>query len=405
MKYLLLLADGMADYKYDILDGKTVLQYAHTPNMDKLAPLSSLGMARTVPEGYPPGSDVANLAVMGYDPRRYYTGRSPLEAVSLGVAMGDQDLSLRCNLVTLSSEENYADKTMLDYSAGEISSAESAQLIEAVSSALGNAELNFHAGISYRHLLLWKNARGKSLQLTPPHDISDRKIGTYLPQGDDSQMLLQMMQASQAILAQHPVNLDRIEKGLNPANSIWLWGEGSRPAMDSFASKYGLQGSVVCAVDLVKGLGICAGLTPIKVEGATGGIKTNFAGKARAALDELKGGRDFVYLHIESPDEAGHQGEIMTKVWAIEQIDQHVLGLVLEELDDFDDLRLLVMPDHPTPIAIKTHSSDPVPFMLYDKNHPRTSSAREFNEITAGEGMFFEDGYQLMDYFINGSDR
>ena len=405
MKYLLLLADGMADYKYDILDGKTVLQYAHTPNMDKLAPLSQLGTARTVPEGYPPGSDVANLAVMGYDPRRYYTGRSPLEAVSLGVTMDDQDLSLRCNLVTLSSEENYADKVMLDYSAGEISSAESAQLIDAVRSALGNAAFNFHAGISYRHLLLWKNALGKSLQLTPPHDISDRKIGASLPQGSDAQVLLQLMQASQAVLAKHPVNLARIEKGLNPANSIWLWGEGSRPAMDSFASKYGLQGSVVCAVDLVKGLGICAGLTPVQVEGATGAIKTNFAGKARAALDELKRGQDFVYLHIESPDEAGHQGDMEAKIWAIEQIDQHVLGLILNEIDDFDDLRLLIMPDHPTPITIKTHSSDPVPFMLYDKNHPRTSSARQFNEITAGEGIFFEDGYKLMDYFINGSDQ
>ncbi len=404
MKYLLLLADGMADYKYDTLGGKTVLQYAHTPNMDKLAPFSLLGMARTVPEGYPPGSDVANLAVMGYDPRCYYTGRSPLEAVSLGVAMGDQDLSLRCNLVTLSDEENYADKTMLDYSAGEISSAEAAQLIATVSKALGTEEMGFYAGISYRHLLLWKNALGKSMQLTPPHDISDRKIGDYLPQGSDSQILLQLMQASQALLANHPVNLARIEQGLRPANSIWLWGEGSRPAMDSFAAKYGLQGSVVCAVDLVKGLGICAGLTPVKVEGATGAIKTNFAGKARAALDELKNGQDFVYLHIESPDEAGHQGDMEAKIRAIEQIDQHVLGLILNEMDDFDDLRLLIMPDHPTPIAIKTHSADPVPFLLYDKNHPRTSSARAFSEITAGEGVYFEDGFTLMDYFITGSD-
>lgn len=401
MKYLLLLADGMADYKYDVLQGKTLLEAAHTPNMDKLAPRSQLGMARTVPEGFPPGSDVANLAVMGYDPRRYYTGRSPLEAVSLGVAMGEQDLSLRCNLVTLSDAQNYADKVMLDYSAGEISTAESAQLIDAVGKALGRDEMNFHAGISYRHLLLWKNALGKSLQLTPPHDISDRVIGTYLPQGDDSQILLHLMQASQAVLAEHPVNRARLEKGLNPANSIWLWGEGSRPAMDSFADKYGLRGSVVCAVDLVKGLGLCAGLTPVKVEGATGAIKTNFAGKARAALDELKRGQDFVYLHIESPDEAGHQGEMETKIWAIEQIDRQVLGLILEETDEFDDLRLLIMPDHPTPIRIKTHTADPVPFMLYDKNHPHASSARAFHEKTAGEGVFFEDGYKLMDYFIN----
>ena len=402
MKYLLLLADGMADYKYDVLQDKTLLEYAHTPNMDKLAPLSQLGMARTVPEGYPPGSDVANLAVMGYDPRRYYTGRSPLEAVSLGVAMGEQDLSLRCNLVTLSDAPDYRDKVMLDYSAGEISTAESAQLIDAIGKALGSDEQSFHPGISYRHLLLWKNALGKSLQLTPPHDISDRVIGSYLPQGDDSQILLQMMQASQAILTNHPVNLARLEQELPPANSIWLWGEGSRPAMDSFADKYGLQGSVVCAVDLVKGLGLCAGLTPVQVEGATGAIKTNFAGKARAALDELKRGQDFVYLHIESPDEAGHQGEMESKIWAIEQIDQQVLGLILAEMDNFDDLRLLIMPDHPTPIRIRTHTSDPVPFMLYDKNHPQASSARAFHETTAAEGIFFADGYQLMDYFIKG---
>lgn len=402
MKYLLLLADGMADYKYDVLQDKTLLEYAYTPNMDKLAPLSQLGMARTVPEGYPPGSDVANLAVMGYDPRRYYTGRSPLEAVSLGVAMGEQDLSLRCNLVTLSDAPDYRDKVMLDYSAGEISTAESAQLIDAIGKALGSDEQSFHPGISYRHLLLWRNALGKSLQLTPPHDISDRVIGSYLPQGDDSQILLQMMQASQAILTNHPVNLARLEQELPPANSIWLWGEGSRPAMDSFADKYGLQGSVVCAVDLVKGLGLCAGLTPVQVEGATGAIKTNFAGKARAALDELKRGQDFVYLHIESPDEAGHQGDMESKIWAIEQIDQQVLGLILAEMNDFDDLRLLIMPDHPTPIRIKTHTSDPVPFMLYDKNHPQASSVRAFHETTAAEGIFFADGYQLMDYFIKG---
>lgn len=405
VKYLVLLADGMADYKYDVLDGKTLLQYARTPNMDKLAPVSLLGTARTIPPGLAPGSDVANLAVMGYDPQRYYTGRSPLEAVSLGVDMGEQDLSLRCNLVTLSEDNNYADKIMLDYSAGEISSAESAQLMAAIETGLGKEELEFYAGISYRHLLLWKNARGKSMQLTPPHDISDRRIGAYLPQGDDAQILMELMQASQAILKNHPVNQARTEKGLNPANSIWLWGDGFRPNMDSFTDKYGLKGSVVCAVDLVRGLGICAGLTPVAVEGATGSIKTNFAGKARAALDELKRGQDFVYLHIESPDEAGHQGDMKAKIWAIEQIDQQVLGLVLEEIGSFDDLRVLVMPDHPTPISIKTHSTDPVPFMLYDKNHPQASSAQEFNEVTAAGGTYFEDGYKLMDYFIRGLNR
>lgn len=402
LKYLLLLADGMADYQYDILGAKSPMQYAHTPNMDKIAPLSLLGSARTVPNGFAPGSDVANLSAMGYDPRRYYTGRSPLEAVSMGVKLESQDLALRCNLVTLSGESDFTDKTMLDYSAGEISSSESALLIEAIKASLENKDFNFYAGISYRHLMIWKNARDRSLQFTPPHDISDRKIGNHLPQGSDGHVLLQLMQASHTILEKHPVNLARIERGLRPANSLWFWGEGTKPSLDSFAAKYGLKGSVVCAVDLVRGLGICAGLTPINVEGATGGIKTNFAGKARAALDELKRGQDFVYLHIESPDESGHQGDMESKIWAIEQIDQLVLGLILDEQDNFDDLRVLLMPDHPTPITIKTHTTDPVPFMIYDKNHPQESGCQEYNEHTASQGILIEDGYKLMDCFING---
>lgn len=402
MKYLLLLADGMADYNIDSLGGKTPLQYAHTPNMDMLAQSSYLGTVRTVPPGYPPGSDVANLAVMGYDPRQYYTGRSPLEAVSMGVNLDDMDLALRCNLVTLSGEANYADKTMQDYSAGEISSAESAQLIEAIKTGLNSDSFQFYAGISYRHLMIWKNGAAKSIELTPPHDISDRKIGMYLPQGADGDMLLQLMTASQVYLQNHPVNLTRIEQGLEPANSLWFWGNGTKPALNSFADKYQLQGSVVCAVDLVKGLGISAGLTPVKVAGATGGITTNFAGKARAALDELKNGQDFVYLHIESPDEAGHQGDLAAKVWAIEQIDAEVLGLIRTEMNQFDEIRLLIMPDHPTPLAIKTHTGDPVPFMLFDKKKPYKSGIELFNEESVQSGIYIEDGYQLMDFFIKG---
>jgi len=402
MKYLLVLADGMADYKIESLGDKTPLQYARTPNMDKMALNSLIGTVRTVPSGYPPGSDVANLAVMGYDPRQYYTGRSPLEAVSMGVTLAPQDLALRCNLVTLSGEANYVDKTMLDYSAGEISSVESAQLIEQIKNQLENAAFDFYAGISYRHLTVWKNAQDKAVQLTPPHDISDRKIGNYLPQGQDGAVLLDLMMASEGILTNHPVNQSRIERGLHPANSLWFWGEGTKPALDSFAYKYQLQGSVVAAVDLVRGLGICAGLKPIKVEGATGGIVTNFAGKARAALDELKNGQDFVYLHIESPDEAGHQGDLEAKIWAIEQIDQEVLGLILQEMDSFDELRVLLMPDHPTPLAIKTHTEDPVPFMLFDKNHPHASGMECFNEENARQGLVIEEGYQLMDGFIKG---
>ncbi|PKM77137.1 MAG: cofactor-independent phosphoglycerate mutase [Firmicutes bacterium HGW-Firmicutes-15] len=402
MKYLLVLTDGMADYKIDKLGNKTPLQFSQTPNMDNLAASSLIGQVKTVPLNFPPGSDVANLSVMGYDPRQYYTGRSPLEAVSMGVELGAGDLALRCNLVTLSEEKDYRDKTMQDYSSGEITSAESAQLIEAVKNELGSDIFNFHAGISYRHLLVWKDGIDKTLVLTPPHDISDRKILDYLPAGSDGSLLLNIMVKSEAILKNHPINQARMEKGLNPATSLWFWGEGSKPALNSFNDKYQLQGSVVSAVDLVKGLGICAGLTPIKVNGATGGIITNFAGKARAALDELKRGQDFVYLHIESPDEAGHQGELKKKIWAIEQIDREVIGLVISELKDFDDIRVLVLPDHPTPLSLRTHTSDPVPFMLFDKNNPLDSGIIKYDEETALQGRFFDNGYELMDYFILG---
>ena len=401
MKYLLVLADGMADYKISELGNKTPLQFAKTPNMDKLAAVSEIGRVKTIPLNYPPGSDVANLAVMGYDPRLYYTGRSPLEAVSMGVALGPSDLALRCNLVTLSAEAVYEDKTMMDYSSGEITSEESAQLIAALQSKLNSDTFSFHAGISYRHLVVWKNAMGRSLKLIPPHDISGKEIRDYLPAGLDSSPLLDLMVKSKAILSDHPVNQARREKGLNPANSIWLWGEGTKPALDSFQDKYHLRGSVVSAVDLVKGLGICAGLTLVKVEGATGGIVTNFAGKARAALNELQRGQDFVYLHIESPDEAGHQGELAKKIWAIEQIDQEVIGLLMSELDNFEDIRVLILPDHPTPLAVRTHTSDPVPFLLYDKNHPVQSSVAAYDEDSALSGRFFESGPELMDYFIS----
>ncbi|CFX52414.1 Bisphosphoglycerate-independent phosphoglycerate mutase [Syntrophomonas zehnderi OL-4] len=401
MKYLLILADGMADYKIEELGGQTPLQYARTPNMDILAPNSFIGAVRTIPAGYPPGSDVANLAVMGYDPRQFYTGRSPLEAASMGIELNSQDLALRCNLVTLSSERNYADKTMVDYSAGEISSAESASLIDSINRKLGNQTFAFYPGISYRHLMIWKSGADKSIELTPPHDISDRPIGIHLPQGPDGEVLLNLMTASEEIMSEHPVNQSRVERGLNPASSLWFWGEGTKPQLDSFEMKYRLKGSVVSAVDLVKGLGICAGLRPVKVEGATGGIVTNFAGKIRAALDELKAGQDFVYLHIESPDEAGHQGDLKAKIWAIEQIDQEVLGLLRAEIDGFDDLRILLLPDHPTPLQLKTHTAEPVPFLIFDKNHLYPSKLKYFNEETASNGHFIEEGHQLMDLFIS----
>ncbi|MEQ8201377.1 MAG: cofactor-independent phosphoglycerate mutase [Syntrophomonadaceae bacterium] len=402
MKYLLILADGMADYKIAELGDRTPLQAARTPNLDRLALSSEIGLVRTIPEGFPPGSDVANLSMMGYAPEQYYTGRSPLEAVSMGVELGPNDLAIRCNLVTVSAEPEYGDKTMVDYSSGEISSAESAVLIAAVKKELDNEQFSFHAGISYRNLLIWKNGAGKSLQLTPPHDISGRKVGGYLPQGADSNPLLELMVKSERILAQHPINEERRARGHNPATSIWLWGQGTRPALDSFRDKYGIRGSVVSAVDLVKGLGICAGLKPVTVAGATGAIITNFAGKAEAALNELKQGQDFVYLHIESPDEAGHQGELEKKIWAIEQVDKEVVGRVIAALDQFDDIRIMIAPDHPTPIAVRTHTSEPVPFLIYDKNHTYPSPLTVFDEESALLGRFYESGPQLMERFIKG---
>ncbi len=402
MKYLLILADGMADYEIAELGNQTPLEYAQTPNMDILARTSIIGKAATIPEGFPPGSDVANLAVMGYDPRIYYTGRSPLEAVSMGIELSDTDLALRCNLVTLSDDEDYQNKTMLDYSSGEITSAESAVLIKTLQEKLGSEEIKFHPGISYRHLVVWKNALGKRIMLTPPHDITDRIIGEYLPAGKDNAILLDLMLKSNAILNNHPINQKRRVAGQNPATSAWFWGEGKKPAMDSFESLYGLKGSVVAAVDLVKGLGISAGLKSIDVEGATGAIETNFAGKARAALDELKRGQDFVYVHIESPDESGHQGSLKHKIWSIEQIDREVVGMVIDELDQFEDLRVMIIPDHPTPLSIRTHSREPVPFMIFDKNNPVPDSIGIYNEKSADNGMFFLEGYQLMDFFIKG---
>ena len=402
MKYLVILADGMADEPQEQLKGLTPLQAASTPNLDRLARTAYIGQVQTIPANFPPGSDVANLSVLGYDPAKYYTGRSPLEAVSIGVELGENDLALRCNLVTLSEEENYADKTMIDYSSGEISTAESHQLMKAIADELGGEPFYFYPGISYRHLLVWKNGRGSDLQLTPPHDISGQPIAAYLPAGTHGAHLLELMMKSQKILQDHPVNQKRIKEGHPPATSIWLWGEGVRPALPTFQELYGLSGSVVAAVDLVKGLGICAGLKPVTVPGATGAVVTNFAGKIEAALQCLRQGDDFVYVHIESPDEAGHQGNLDTKIWSIEQIDQQMIGPLCENLAGFEHIRVLVMPDHPTPIRIRTHSSDPVPFLLFDSQQPNPSGPQKYDEASARRGLFIAEGHQLMRHFIKG---
>jgi 2,3-bisphosphoglycerate-independent phosphoglycerate mutase len=405
MKYLVILADGAADYPLEQLDGRTPLQVCKKPLLDQLAQTAEMGLARTIPPGMPPGSDVANLAVLGYNPQLYYTGRSPLEAASIGVDLGPEDVALRCNLVTLSTETDYAAKTMIDYSSDEITTVEAEELMKAIAATLDSEAFTFYSGFSYRHLLVWHQGY-VDLRLTPPHDISDRQIGAYLPQGTGATLLLEMMQRSQAILNSHPVNQRRITRGLRPANSIWLWGQGKKPQIDSFTAKYRLEGTVISAVDLVKGLGILAGLEVVTVEGATGNVHTNFRGKAEAALGAFRAGRDFVFLHFEAPDEAGHRGELENKIMALEKIDSEVLGTILPELAKIDpDYRIMVLPDHPTPLALKTHTADPVPYLIYQSEAatPKAGRNRPYDEATAREsGILLEDGYRLMDRFIRG---
>jgi 2,3-bisphosphoglycerate-independent phosphoglycerate mutase len=400
MKYLVILADGAADYPLKQLEGRTPLQVCRKPLLDQLAQTAEIGMVRTVPPGMPPGSDVANLAVLGYNPRIYYTGRSPLEAASIGVDLGPADVALRCNLVTLSAENDYAAQIMIDYSSDEITTAEAAALMTVIAAAFNSKAFTFYSGISYRHLLVWHQG-SLDLRLTPPHDISDRPIGAYLPQGTDAALLLEMMQRSQAILNRHPVNQRRAARGLRPANSIWLWGQGKKPQIDNFTAKYGLQGTVISAVDLIKGLGLLAGLEVVTVAGATGNVHTNFRGKAAAALEAFRAGRDFVFLHFEAPDEAGHRGELENKLLALEKIDAEVLGTILPELAKIDqDYRIMVLPDHPTPLTLKTHTADPVPYLIY-QSKSTSGYNRTYDEVTAREsGILLEDGYRLMDRFI-----
>ncbi|MGE5398673.1 MAG: cofactor-independent phosphoglycerate mutase [Chitinophagales bacterium] len=400
MKYIIVLADGMADYPIPELNNRTPLMYASTPNMDHMAFSAELGLVKTVPEGFPPGSDVANLSVMGYDPREYYTGRSPLEALSMGIDLKPEDVAFRCNLVTLDDNPDYAKKVMMDYSSDEITTGESGLLIGEVSSRLSSPELRFYPGISYRHLMVWTGG-SSNIDLTPPHDISDRVIGKYLPRGEGSQTLLKLMEASNTFLKDHPVNQDRIRKNLRPATSLWFWGQGRKPAITSFENKYGLKGSVISAVDLTRGLGIAAGLKPVIVPGATGNISTNFYGKATAALEELKQGQDFVYIHIEAPDEAGHRGELDTKIKAIEEIDEKVVGVLLQGLHFCENYRIMILPDHPTPLSTRTHASDEVPFLIYEKGSSRTDGPETFSEETARcSGQIIQQGFRLMDHFL-----
>lgn len=402
MKYVVVLYDGMADYPVPALGGKTPMMVAKKPNFDRMAKHGTVGLVRTVAPGLTPGSDVANLSVMGYDPCLYYTGRSPLEAVSMGIDLSDTDVALRCNLVTLSDEEDYSEKTMVDYCAGDVSSEEAAEIIKTVEEKLGNDIFAFYSGVSYRHCLVWHGGKTEIGKLTPPHDISGRKIGGYLNKNPDAAGLLELMEKSCEILKDHPVNLKRISEGKRPANAIWLWGQGSRPSLPSFEKLYGVKGSVISAVDLLKGIGICAGMNTPDVEGATGYIDTNFEGKAKKAVEELENGSDFVYIHIEAPDECGHRNEPENKVKAIELIDSRVLPIVLEALEKYDDYKVMILPDHPTPIVTGTHASDPVPFMIYHKKDEKDSGVDSINEETASKtGIFIEEGPSLMGRFLS----
>ncbi len=401
MKYLVLLCDGMADTPNPALGNKTPMELANKPVMDSLAKVSEVGMCRTVGKGLKPGSDVANLSVMGYNPYECYTGRSPLEAASIGVDLKDTDVALRCNLVTLSAEEKYEDKTMVDYCAGDISTAEAHEIIKTVEEELGNEIYKFYGGVSYRHCLVVDNGTTQLGNMVPPHDISGRVIGEYLSNDKNAASLIELMKKSYSILKDHPVNLKRREKGLNEANSIWLWGEGSKPILQGFFEKNGVKAAVVSAVDLLKGIGICAKMEIPEVAGATGYIDTDFEGKAKAGIEAFKNGCDLVYMHFEAPDECGHRGESQNKVRAIELIEQRAFVLLLEYLNSCgDDYRILIMPDHPTPLDIKTHTCDPVPYLIYD-SRKKAQGVESFTEALANSTKIsVENGPDIMDKLL-----
>ncbi len=398
MKYVIVLGDGMADRPIDELGGMTPLEYAKTPQMDALAAAGEIGMVHTIPEGMSPGSDTANLSVLGYDPKIYYSGRSPLEALSIGVDMKPTDVSLRCNIVTLSEEEeNFEDKKILDHSSGEITTKEASVLIEAVKKELETELYKFYVGTSYRHLLIWQ--LGRVVDLTPPHDVLGQTIGQYLPK---DAILKEMMKKSYDILVNHPINIERKKNGQNPANSCWFWGAGTRPSLSSFQEKTGLKGAMISAVDLLKGIAVGASMKNISVEGANGGLNTNYEGKAQAAVDALtKEDCDFVYVHLEAPDEMGHQGSVERKVQAIENLDARVIAPIKAGLEQAGvDFRMLVMPDHPTPIALRTHTGDSVPYLLYDSKKMQHNSWK-YNEREAEQsGHSVARGCEMIDYMI-----
>lgn len=396
-KFIVVLGDGMADEPIESLGGKTPLEYADTPALDRLSKRSEIGLVHTIPEGMKPGSDTANLSVLGYDPKIYYSGRSPLEALSIGVPMKDTDIALRCNIVTISENDvPFEEQIIIDHSSGEISTEDCAVLLNAVKEELQNETYQFYVGTSYRHCLIWN--RGQVLELSQPHDVLGQVIGQYLPSDAN---LLSMMKRSYEILKDHPLNIERKKKGLNPANCCWFWGAGTKPMLSSFEEKNGVKGMMVSAVDLLKGIAVGAGMGVAHVEGANGGLNTNYEGKTQAALDALKNGYDFAYIHVEAPDEMGHQGSVEKKVKAIEYLDQRVIGPLTRALDEEKtDYRLLVMPDHPTPIRVRTHTADSVPYLIYDSTDLQ-SHTWNYNEKEAKEsGNFVAKGHTIIDKLL-----
>ena len=400
MKYVVVLCDGMADYPVPALGGKTPMMVAKKPHIDALAAKAEVGLVRTVAPGLKPGSDVAIMSVLGFDPHRFYTGRSPLEAASIGIDMKDSDVSLRTNLVTLSDKgEPFADKVIEDYCADDISTEEARQLIEAVQAAFGGGEYDFYTGVSYRHCLIWHGGTTELGNMTPPHDITGKVIGPHLSTAETARPLLEMMEKSFDLLKDHPVNKARVAAGRRPANCIWLWGEGKRPALQPFEALYGIKGGMVSAVDLLKGIANCAGMEVAEVPGATGYIDTDFEGKAKAALDLLTR-NDLVYVHFEAPDECGHRNEPENKVKAIEMIDSRVLPILEEGLEQYEDYKILLLPDHPTPIVTRTHASDPVPYLLYQKSAPKTGVDTINEETAKATGIYMENGPAMMPHFL-----
>lgn len=400
MKYIIIIGDGMADRPLKELQGKTPLQKARTANMDKLTREGFIGRIKTIPHGFHPGSDIANLNILGYNPEEFYSGRAPLEALSIGIKLKENDVAYRCNLVTLKYNKDKTKAVMEDYSSGHIPTAEAKELIQEINEKLGSEKISFYSGVSYRHIMVWSSG-ALNIECTPPHDITGKNIADYLPVGDHEEFLREIMLKASAILEGHPINRTRTKRGDKPANGIWLWGQGKRKILPTFTEKYGLNGSLVSAVDLIKGIGISAGFEILNVPGITGYLDTNYSGKAEASIKALQK-VDIAYIHVEAPDEAGHSGNINDKIKAIEDFDKLVVGNVLKGLKSFTDYKILLLPDHATPIAVKTHTDEPVPFVIFDSRVKRKNKGLSFDEsITQKDGILvFEEGYRLMDYFI-----